>query len=104
MLVGTPHYMAPELLTGGTVCPQTDQYSLGIVAYRLLSGRLPFRDENVFIGHALTPPPNPRAFNPRLPGTACDIVLRMLAKKPEERYGACRTAVADLCDALFGGS
>ncbi|MSP92886.1 MAG: serine/threonine protein kinase [Myxococcales bacterium] len=101
MLVGTPHYMAPEQFTSGTVDSRTDLYALGVLAYRVLAGRLPFRDSNVFVGHAMEAPPDPRSFNLRLPQGVEAALGHMLAKKPADRPDRCREAIAGLYKVLF---
>ena len=101
MLVGTPHYMAPEQFTSGKVESRTDLYALGVLAYRLMAGRLPFRDSNVFVGHAMEAPPDPRTFNLRLPKGVQSVIGHMLAKRPEDRPDRCRDAIAALYKVLF---
>lgn len=102
VLIGTPHYMAPEQLMGGVVDRHTDIYSLGIVLYRMLTGMLPFSEGNVFVAQATQPVPDPRRFQPDLPAKVVPVLEKMLAKKPGERYDSCRDAIVALHAALFG--
>src|SRR6266487_6047796 len=84
---GTPTYMAPEQWEGRPV-PATDQYALAVMLYELLSGRPPFRGTpmQMMYAHVNTQPQVPSALNPRLSTVIDSVVLRGLAKKPEERF------------------
>jgi tRNA A-37 threonylcarbamoyl transferase component Bud32 len=90
ILVGTPAYMAPEQASGESehIGPWTDLYSLGVVFYEMLVGRLPFTGTApVVLAHILRDePPSPRALRPDLDLTLEAIVLRALRKVPSERY------------------
>ncbi|MFL5350802.1 MAG: serine/threonine-protein kinase [Hyalangium sp.] len=99
---GTPEYMAPEQAVGEPVCPATDLYALGVVAYELLTGQLPFRHTQpmaLMFQHVQQQPAPPRTLNPQLPEPFERIVLKLLAKAPEARYpsaSALRTALQEL--------
>jgi PAS domain S-box-containing protein len=101
IVVGTPAYMAPEQ-TGRMnrgVDARSDLYSLGVVLYEALTGRLPFAaaDPVELLHHHLARPPVPPAErDPAIPGLLSDLVLKLLAKSPEERYQTARGAEADL--------
>ncbi len=84
---GTPTYMAPEQWEGRPV-PATDQYALAVMLYELLSGRPPFRGTpmQMMYAHVNTQPLAPSTLNPRLSTAIDTVVLRGLAKKPEERF------------------
>jgi eukaryotic-like serine/threonine-protein kinase len=84
---GTATYMAPEQWIGDPVAA-TDQYALAIMAYELLTGRPPFqgRQEQLMYAHVNTPPRPPSSINPRLSGDIDRVLIRALAKKPEERF------------------
>ncbi len=102
VLIGTPHYMAPEQLMGGRVDHRADIYALGVMIFRLLTGVLPFQDGNVFAAHAVEPVPDPRMFNPSLPAAIVPVIEKAMAKQPSHRYGSSRELAHDLYAALFG--
>ncbi|MCZ0996808.1 serine/threonine-protein kinase [Streptomyces noursei] len=86
--MGSPHYMSPEQIGGGTVDHRSDLYSLGCVLYEIATGAPPFAQGDawaVLVGHRDTPPEPPRAVRPDLPEAYERIVLDLLAKDPDER-------------------
>lgn len=88
MALGTPKYMSPEQARGQTVGPGSDIYALGVMMYRLLSGKLPFEGENdlkILKAHILDPPP-PWPHDVDVPPELDAVVRRALAKQPVERY------------------
>jgi serine/threonine protein kinase len=88
IVVGTPAYMSPEQARGQQVGPRTDVYQLGILAYKMLTRRLPFQAENPFdliVEQLKTPPPSPRKLAPATPDVLARLVVRMMAKTPDER-------------------
>ncbi len=89
MMVGTPGYMAPEQAEGTEVDSRTDLFSLGILLYRMTSGKLPFSNTNYvkFLRALLSEEPEPLAnSNPAIPGELQLIVERLLQKDPEQRF------------------
>jgi hypothetical protein len=94
--VGTAEYMAPEQMTGGPIDRRTDLYALGVLLYRMVAGRLPFRDGNLYVAHATEPVPDPRQFRPDLPAEVVAVLERMLAKDPQDRQESCREAALAL--------
>ena len=87
---GTPNYMAPEQWEGQPV-PATDQYALAVMAYELLTGRLPFEGngyQNMWHQHSYVEPTPPSMINPVLPKELDGVLLRALAKKLEHRYSS----------------
>ncbi len=83
---GTPFYMSPEQTLGQNVDHRTDIYSLGVTLFELATGDLPFRKGNVPYHHVHTAPPEPRSVNENVPEGLEAIILRCLAKAPEDRY------------------
>src|SRR6266700_6655944 len=94
---GTPLYMAPEQWTGHAV-QASDQYALAVMTYELLTGTLPFKGglAQVMYAHMHTPPPPPSSLNPRLSRAFDYVLLRALAKDPQERYAS----ISDFARAL----
>ena len=89
MGVGTPEYMAPEQSSSKIVDQRADIYSLGIVLYEMVTGRKPFIAETplaVLIKQASEPLPRPRQYVPDLPEAVEKVLIKALAKKPEDRY------------------
>jgi serine/threonine protein kinase len=87
--VGTPEYMAPEQATAKTVDHRADIYALGVVLYEMVTGRKPFVADTplaVLFKHASDPLPRPKQFVLDLPDGVEKILLKALAKKPEDRY------------------
>ena len=102
-LLGTPNYMAPEQVTGGPVDGRTDQFSLSVTLYHLLTGERPFVGESLTaISYQVvnvTPPP-PSRLNPALPPEVDRILARGLAKSAGARYPACRDLAGEFAAAL----
>ena len=87
--IGTPAYMSPEQINGNTLTHKTDMYCAGVVLYELLTGRRPFVSETMpdLIRKVLNEDPAPPSkVRPSLPGGIDDLVLRALAKNPDDRY------------------
>ena len=87
-LMGTPQYLSPEQARGLAVSPQTDVYSLGVMAYELFLEQLPFEAETaaeVMAMHLRAVPPPPRELWPDIPAELEDLLLAMLAKQPDQR-------------------
>ncbi len=87
-VLGTVDYMSPEQRAGERVSPATDQYALGVMAFELLTGRLPFVGDlgATTFGHMTQPPPRLQSIRPELPDAVETLVQRMLAKAPEDRW------------------
>ena len=87
-LLGTPHYLAPELIEGSEASRQSDIYALGCVLYECLTGEPPFAGRGaaqIGYAHLIEPPPDPCARRPELPEGAAHALLAALDKAPEAR-------------------
>ncbi len=97
--IGTPEYMSPEQASGETLDGRSDEYSLGIVLYELLTGVTPFKADTplaVLMGHVNRELPDPRTFRPDLAPEIVAILKKSLAKFPQERYNT----VGDFAEAF----
>jgi serine/threonine protein kinase len=87
-MIGTPEYMAPEQ-SNGINDYRSDIYSLGVILYQMLTGRVPFTAESpvaTSLKHIQHEPPPPRSFNSEIPVAVEAVILKALAKAPDERY------------------
>ena len=101
-VVGTPHYISPEMAEGEEVDWRTDLYSLGVVLYEILTGQVPFDAPTpmaVLRAHADKQPPRPRELSPGLSEALEAVLLKALAKKREERYQSGQEIVQALAQA-----
>jgi serine/threonine-protein kinase len=104
--VGTPEYMAPEQVISKTVDSRADIYALGVVLYEAVTGRRPFTADTpmaILFKHASEPLPRPKSFAQNLPDRVEQILLKALAKKPEDRYQT-MAEFANALEACSGGS
>jgi predicted Ser/Thr protein kinase len=101
--IGTYAYMAPEQASGLEVDARADLYSLGVVAYELCTGRVPFTSDStpaLIHDQVYTLPPTPSQVNSRVTGPIDTILLKALAKDPEQRYQTGQEFAADLKTAI----
>ncbi len=104
-IMGTPEYMSPEQAWGEDVDYHTDLYSLAVVAYEMLSGRVPFRGTTphaVLYKQIHEPPPPIHETRPDLPASVDVVLVKALAKEPSKRYSTVTAFVDELTQALQG--
>ncbi|MBN1487289.1 MAG: serine/threonine protein kinase [Anaerolineae bacterium] len=104
-IMGTPEYMSPEQAQGLTVDTRTDQYSLAVVAYEMLSGTVPFKaDSTMALLYKVThePPPPISDTRPDLPEGVGDVLEKALAKEPGARFESVMAFISALERALLG--
>jgi tRNA A-37 threonylcarbamoyl transferase component Bud32 len=100
--VGTPEYMAPEQGAGEDAGPAADRYALAVVAYELLTGRVPFKAETplaVLLAHMHRPVPPPHDIHAGVAAGVGEVLIRGLAKEPEDRFPTAAAFVAALDEA-----
>jgi serine/threonine protein kinase len=94
-LIGTPAYMSPEQIRGKKITGASDQYSLAVAMYELVTGRMPFEADSPIVlvfNHLNDPVPDPREFNPYVTEEIADTLLKALNKNPKRRF----TSVSEL--------
>jgi tetratricopeptide (TPR) repeat protein len=102
---GTPYYMAPEQAAGESVDHRADLYAFGVTLFELLTGRVPFTEGDVTFHHRHTAPPDPRLHAEGLPDPMAELILRLMAKSPDDRYqttAEVRSALAQVGQSLLG--
>lgn len=103
--IGTPRYMSPEQINKEHIDGRCDQYALACVVYEALSARLPFQRENdiaLLWAHLAEQPTPLSQLRPELPAEIDVVMMRALAKSPEQRYATCTEFVTALRDAISG--
>ncbi|MBN1224583.1 MAG: protein kinase, partial [Candidatus Aminicenantes bacterium] len=99
VMIGTPDYMSPEQVEGKDIDQRTDIYSLGVILYEMVTGRLPFEGETALsIAHKqkYEKPQEPKTFNPQIPGDLNAVILKCLEKDKERRYQSAGDLMAEL--------
>jgi serine/threonine-protein kinase len=102
--LGTPYYMSPDQLSSKEVDGRSDIYSLGVVFFEMLTGQHLFNETDplkMLFHHKETPPPKLTSINPRIPPMLEGIVLKMLAKQPQDRYQTVESLLVELQDFML---
>lgn len=98
-IMGSLHYLAPEIARGEKATPQSDIYALGVVFYELLRGDVPFNGEspvNIALKHMRDEIPSVRAYNPAIPQSVENIIIKATAKNINNRYQCADDMLDDL--------
>jgi serine/threonine protein kinase/outer membrane protein assembly factor BamB len=101
--MGTPQYMSPEQAEGKEIDHRSDLYALGVMAYQMCTGQTPFDDVSPLVVLRLHPdkaPPSPQELNPDLPPQVGQVLLKVLSKRPDERYQSAGAFAKALREAL----
>jgi len=99
VMIGTPEYMSPEQVEGKEVDQRSDIYSLGVIFYEMVTGRVPFEGDTPFtIGmkHKSEIPQNPKDINPQIPDDLNNVILKCLEKDKESRFQTAREVHSEL--------
>jgi TolB-like protein/predicted Ser/Thr protein kinase/lipoprotein NlpI len=99
VMIGTPEYMSPEQVEGKEADQRSDIYSLGVVLYQMVTGRVPFEGDtplSVAVKQKTEAPPSPRTINPQIPEDLSRAILRCLEKEKEKRYQTAEEVLGDL--------
>ncbi|MCZ7665809.1 MAG: protein kinase [Chloroflexi bacterium] len=106
-LIGTPSYMSPEQAMGKAGDKRVDIYALGVLLFQMTTGQLPFTADTplaVIMKHVNEPTPNPVTFNANVPAALQDVILKAMAKEPEDRYQTAGDMATDLRAIQLGDS
>jgi len=99
VIIGTPEYMSPEQVDGRETDQRSDIYSLGVILYEMVTGRLPFEGETPFsvaFKHKSEAAPDPRKINAQIPEELSRVILRCLEKDREKRYQKAEEVLGEL--------
>jgi serine/threonine protein kinase len=103
-IFGSPEYISPEqAISSANAGPKSDQYSLGVITYEMLTGRRPFNASeplDLAMQHVTENPPSPRELRPEITPEVETAILKAISKKPEDRYPSCSSFVEALAEAM----
>jgi len=98
-IIGTPDYMSPEQVDGKEADQRADLYSLGVIIFEMVTGRVPFKDDSamsVALKHKTEIPVNPKELNAQVPESLSRLILRCMEKNKEKRYQRAEDVLSDL--------
>lgn len=99
VMIGTPEYMSPEQVEGKEADQRSDIYSLGIILYEAVTGRLPFEGDtplSIAVKHKIEMPSDPRKFNSQIPEDLSRLILKCMEKDKEKRYQSAGELILEL--------
>jgi tRNA A-37 threonylcarbamoyl transferase component Bud32/energy-coupling factor transporter ATP-binding protein EcfA2 len=86
VIIGTPSYLSPEQIKGDPIDPRADIYSVGVTLFHMVTGRLPFIGENIFLQHLNNPVPPIKKLRPDTPDKLVEIIVKCMEKSRQKRY------------------
>ncbi|MBX7300578.1 Stk1 family PASTA domain-containing Ser/Thr kinase [Clostridium chauvoei] len=98
-IIGSAHYLSPEQAKGTYIDFRTDLYSLGVVLYEMVTGKLPFEGDSpvtVALKHLQEEPVSPKSLNPSIPDSLNKLILKAMEKTPVKRYQSAKDIIQDL--------
>ena len=105
VMIGTPEYMSPEQVEGKETDQRSDIYSLGVILYEMVTGRVPFEGDTPFtvgIKHKSETPKDPRALNEQISGDLSSVILKCLEKDKDKRYQSAQEVRSELVNIAAG--